>query len=505
MTMFASRSKASLSESALVEEILALARRGLTGPMLLRCYRDQPISNHFRLTAKVCVSPLDVEKGKVILSQIFEFCAMFYDVKQRFCNAVSNRYDGFFGSQAGLKAEILVPVIGMFTFDCGPGGLDEHGLDHLFADGTSCALSFPCAFVISRAYSTPRTECFNSTERGKVGAYLSKNGPGIDICDSRDLIQSLGQIVVLGKQSFEAVVYQINLVLQSAYHCQRRLQKLAFMDCEVPLNCIVELQGFLLLVLSGQIPSQAFLHVAEGNGRILKQQSDEIAACDSEQITEHRVNLDVCHFQHLVEPSLVVTQVVDETLAQAAPITPLSDLLARDEAPPHQPMPQQTRKPFAIGHIGLATGQMFGVACVDKNHLNEPFQDVEDGAPVDACTLYSNDGTFAIEQPLFQGPQLTGESAKFAVLNVFTCGCLRDQTRGHRLFVNVQTAANWMQYFQHSGIFFSGHGNLRFYMFSLLRMPWLFLQSIFMFRCDQMIMVVRRNGGTEAGGYPAVG
>jgi hypothetical protein len=61
-----------------------------------------------------------------------------------------------------------------------------------------------------------------------------------------------------------------------------------------------------------------------------------------------------------------------------------------------------------------------------------------------------------------------GESAKLAVLNALTCGCLHDQTRSYRLLVNIQTAANRMQYLYHFGIFFFSHGNLPFYMFSFI-------------------------------------
>jgi hypothetical protein len=48
------------------------------------------------------------------------------------------------------------------------------------------------------------------------------------------------------------------------------------------------------------------------------------------------------------------------------------------------------------------------------------------------------------------------------VLHGFASGGPYDQTTGDLLFVNVETAANRVQYLQHFGIFSLSHGNLLF-------------------------------------------
>jgi hypothetical protein len=123
---------------------------------------------------------------------------------------------------------------------------------------------------------------------------------------------------------------------------------------------------------------------------------------------------------------------------------------------------QKSGKPFAVGHVGLSTGQMLGVAGIDENYPNRSFQDIEDRAPVDSGTLDGDCRTLVIEQPIFQGLQITGESTKLTLFNTLAGRRLRNQTCSHRFFMNVQTTANRVQYLHYFGIFFSSHGNLPF-------------------------------------------
>ena len=66
-----------------------------------------------------------------------------------------------------------------------------------------------------------------------------------------------------------------------------------------------------------------------------------------------------------------------------------------------------------------------------------------------------------------------GKSTKFTLFNALTGRGLHDQACSYRVFVNIKTTANRVQYLHYFGIFLSSHGNLLFIGFCLfLRMPW---------------------------------
>ena len=69
------------------------------------------VPDDFRLTAKVCVSFVNMKQREMVLSQLLELGSMFDDMKERLCYAEGNRYYGFLGSQACFETKILVPVI----------------------------------------------------------------------------------------------------------------------------------------------------------------------------------------------------------------------------------------------------------------------------------------------------------------------------------------------------------------------------------------------------------
>jgi hypothetical protein len=123
---------------------------------------------------------------------------------------------------------------------------------------------------------------------------------------------------------------------------------------------------------------------------------------------------------------------------------------------------QEARKPFGIRNVSLSARHVLGEARIDQNHLNGFFQDIKDRTPVDAGTPHGNDRALVFAQLSFQRSQITGKSPEFTLLDALTGGCLHDQTRGHHLLVNVQTAANRVHHLQYFGILSSGHGNLLF-------------------------------------------
>jgi hypothetical protein len=110
----------------------------------------------------------------------------------------------------------------------------------------------------------------------------------------------------------------------------------------------------------------------------------------------------------------------------------------------------------------LSAGNMFGMARIDKNHLNGPFHDIENRPPVNASTLYCYNRRFVFQQPAPQCLEILSKRLNFTLFYALPCGCLLYPTRNYHLPVNVQTTANGVQNLQRFGIFLSGNGNILF-------------------------------------------
>jgi hypothetical protein len=77
-------------------------------------------------------------------------------------------------------------------------------------------------------------------------------------------------------------------------------------------------------------------------------------------------------------------------------------------------MTDQVSDPPGVLHVGLAPRHALDVAGVGKDQGEVPFQQGEDGHPVDAGALHADMGDAQPLQPVTQGFQVGGHGAEVA-------------------------------------------------------------------------------------------
>jgi hypothetical protein len=141
-------------------------------------------------------------------------------------------------------------------------------------------------------------------------------------------------------------------------------------------------QGLLQLRLLAL--EEAFSQVTQllGIGLPCRESSQHQLATRPQRITGHLAQLDVGALNQLLNPIGQGGLFPYQTLPVPGQSPQLANGAGRNEAGREQTMPQQIGQPLGINDIGLAGFVPFGVTGLGENHVQGPFQNVKDGAPL---------------------------------------------------------------------------------------------------------------------------
>ena len=123
----------------------------------------------------------------------------------------------------------------------------------------------------------------------------------------------------------------------------------------------------------------------------------------SQNVADHRVELDVGLFERLLDPLDMAGLLAGQLLACAQQRTQFLGRLVRNEARPDQPAGQQIGDPCRVVHVGLSAGHVLDVRRIGDDQLEcAVAQDVPDRLPVDAGRLHRHVRAARCRQPVQQ-------------------------------------------------------------------------------------------------------
>jgi len=368
-------------------------------------------------------------------------------------------HNSLFRSQSCSEAEVFGPEIASFHSDGRPSSFHQGGPEAAGSNRAASSEALARTLIISRADPAPGTQSRRSGKCLKRCSDFGENSIRSHEVYAWDPDHALYEVIVRLKHVFELRLHASDTLLDVVDHIQLFPEEPPVMIFEEALNRTEEFSP-----LGFEFPSQAMLHIFPGDlpGVFANKKVHQIAPGTTEEIGDNRVDLDVARLEELVNPPLGITCCFYEALSIPAQVPPPAHLLWWNEPSFEHPYAQQSRDPLAVGHIGLATGQIPDMARIDQDDVEASFQDVMDRAPINTRALHRDDGTVMCQQPLPQTYQVVGEGSKDLKLrNVFTAGIRGNQTGVDRLFVNVKSTTNRVQNTQNRRMLSTGHGILQ--------------------------------------------
>lgn len=132
-------------------------------------------------------------------------------------------------------------------------------------------------------------------------------------------------------------------------------------------------------------------------------------------VAQDVVELHVHLLERLLHPVDLGVRIAHQAGAVPQVAAQDADGIGRTEAAAQEPKGVQLLQPLAIGHVGLAPGQVFDVARVDQEHLEAArLQNLEKRNPVHASRLHRDGLNPAGLEPVGQAVQVGREGAKGA-------------------------------------------------------------------------------------------
>ncbi len=132
-------------------------------------------------------------------------------------------------------------------------------------------------------------------------------------------------------------------------------------------------------------------------------------------IRDHVMELQVHLRQRLLHVLDVRVGIVQQALTQPEIGPERRDVAFRPETGPQQAIGMQPLQPLCVADVGLAAGDMLGVAGIDEHHIDAVLiEDLEGRDPIHAGGFHRHGLHAALPEPLRQALQIGGECSKTA-------------------------------------------------------------------------------------------